>query len=424
MRRRLAIGFGLLIAIPVVGVPLWIATHRTDLPSPGDADLALERSDIPAGENGFEHWREAAALLHWPEEREWDERLRAIRSGELWDPDWTEETIARNAPAMAELRRGLAAPAFQLPPHRHMPEKDGVLEVLFDVQRLVKLAGADARLRLAAGDPRGAVERALLGMRAGRKLSGAEGAELIEMMLATACQGIGLADLEGAVREAPLTREQARSLAAHLESERWSPADWDRAWAAEYQQGKAILRGFDVSEGTYDGILGWIPPDYLWQPNRTFSALAERYRDLQGRGALDCRESHSSWPTRDEQRLELARDLLSPNPTGAVLVAIAMPKFAHFDLKRCHLETRISLVQTLIAAKAYWLDEGALPARLGDLVPDYLDALPADRFVGAPLRYSRERQLVYSVGEDFADAGGGDPPDTGNAAEPGLSLAF
>ncbi len=363
-------------------------------------------------------------LLQWPEDREWDERLNAIRSGEEWDPAWIEATLARSAPAMAALQRGLAAPAFQVPPHSHLSAEDEVLDALIGVQRLVKLAGAGARLRLAAGDPRGAVEGALLGIRAGRRLSSAPGTGLIEMMLAKTYQGIGLADLERVVRAVPLTREWAHSLAARLESERWSSADWDRTWAAEYQQGKATLSGFDINEGTYDGILGLIPSDYLWQPNRTFSSLAERYRDFQGRGALDCRESHSSWPTRDERRLELAAALLSPNPVGAMLVELAMPNFERFELRRCHLETRISLVQTLIAAKAYWHEEGTLPARLGDLVPDYLEAVPVDRFVGAPLRYSRERQLVYSVGEDFADAGGGDSPDPGHAAEPGLSLAF
>jgi hypothetical protein len=43
---------------------------------------------------------------------------------------------------------------------------------------------------------------------------------------------------------------------------------------------------------------------------------------------------------------------------------------------------------------------------------------------GAPLRYSRERQVVYSVGEDFTDSGGGCDFDLHNAAEPALRIAF
>ena len=93
-------------------------------------------------------------------------------------------------------------------------------------------------------------------------------------------------------------------------------------------------------------------------------------------------------------------------------------------IKRCHAETKLSLVQALIAAKAYWDAEGSLPARLGDLVPEYLDRFPHDRFEGALLRYSRERQVVYSAGDDFTDSDGGDEFDLGNAAEPAVSLSF
>lgn len=39
-----------------------------------------------------------------------------------------------------------------------------------------------------------------------------------------------------------------------------------------------------------------------------------------------------------------------------------------------------------------------------------LHALPVDPYDGAPLRYSRERGIVYSVGADFADTGGSSLP--------------
>ena len=46
-------------------------------------------------------------------------------------------------------------------------------------------------------------------------------------------------------------------------------------------------------------------------------------------------------------------------------------------------------------------------------MPDYLPAVPRDPFDGAPFRYSAERRLVYSVGENLVDDGGTDERQQG-----------
>jgi hypothetical protein len=60
----------------------------------------------------------------------------------------------------------------------------------------------------------------------------------------------------------------------------------------------------------------------------------------------------------------------------------------------------------LLACRAYEEATGHLPETLEELVPDYLPAIPRDPFDGQPFRYSAERRLVYSVGENLADDGG------------------
>jgi hypothetical protein len=115
---------------------------------------------------------------------------------------------------------------------------------------------------------------------------------------------------------------------------------------------------------------------------------------------------------------------VSQNPVGNIMVEIATPHFDRFDMKRCHLETKIALLRTLIGSKAYWDTHGRLPSSLDDLVPRYLADLPHDRFGGNRLAYSEARRVAYSVGEDFLDAGGGEPHDPSDANEPAISLAF
>ena len=69
------------------------------------------------------------------------------------------------------------------------------------------------------------------------------------------------------------------------------------------------------------------------------------------------------------------------------------------------------LAATALAVRWYACEHGGvLPARLGDLVPRYLPALPSDPLAegGPPLGYVAEskRPVVYSVGENGKDDGG------------------
>jgi hypothetical protein len=66
----------------------------------------------------------------------------------------------------------------------------------------------------------------------------------------------------------------------------------------------------------------------------------------------------------------------------------------------------VGAVRLLLASKAYELEHGKLPGCLEDPVPDYIDAIPSDAYDGKPLRYSKERKIVYSVGSDRIDSGG------------------
>ena len=80
---------------------------------------------------------------------------------------------------------------------------------------------------------------------------------------------------------------------------------------------------------------------------------------------------------------------------------------------------------TSIAIQRYRLEHPALPEKLEELVPAFLDAVPTDPFDGEPIRYrvDEDRYTVYSVGPDGVDDGGhvalpesrNEPPDVGFA---------
>lgn len=69
--------------------------------------------------------------------------------------------------------------------------------------------------------------------------------------------------------------------------------------------------------------------------------------------------------------------------------------------------------EAAVAMFEYRAATGDWPASLDALVPDYLEAVPADVYDGGPLKYAVEkgdsqRLLLYSVGENFADDRGWD----------------
>jgi hypothetical protein len=68
-----------------------------------------------------------------------------------------------------------------------------------------------------------------------------------------------------------------------------------------------------------------------------------------------------------------------------------------------------------LAIRAYWLDHGRNPAKLADLVPDYLPEVPKDPFNGGQLVYrlAPNGYLLYSVGVNGVDDGGKNSGPTG-----------
>ena len=82
------------------------------------------------------------------------------------------------------------------------------------------------------------------------------------------------------------------------------------------------------------------------------------------------------------------------------------PSFHGMIAARCKTKAVSRCCGLLLLLKAYQLDHGHLPATLDALVPDYLAQVPADPFDGKPMRYSAERKIVYSVGENLTDEAG------------------
>jgi hypothetical protein len=110
-------------------------------------------------------------------------------------------------------------------------------------------------------------------------------------------------------------------------------------------------------------------------------------------------QSHDqlSEATDGRQRSGLMTRLIAPS------VSVAIETLAK-------VEAADACAHVAVAMTRYRLDQGALPSKLDELVPKYLDAIPVDPFDGHPLRLAvKDNQwIIYSVGPDGVDDGGAD----------------
>ncbi len=96
-----------------------------------------------------------------------------------------------------------------------------------------------------------------------------------------------------------------------------------------------------------------------------------------------------------------------------ILTRMIVPALTRMLDKAAEADAARLTARAALAAAAYRANQGKLPARLDDLVPQYLDAVPTDPFDGKPIRMAVAATGVvfYSVGEDLKDDGGSQEAD-------------
>lgn len=89
---------------------------------------------------------------------------------------------------------------------------------------------------------------------------------------------------------------------------------------------------------------------------------------------------------------------------GQILACILMPAGSSLAAAEIRSQIQREMVDTGLAVAEYRLDNGRLPETLDQLVPQYLAAVPRDRFAGHPLTYRifEDGFELVSVGHDGA----------------------
>lgn len=146
----------------------------------------------------------------------------------------------------------------------------------------------------------------------------------------------------------------------------------------------------------------------FFKPNRTKNTIFRAYAEIAEQADQPQSKQNHSFGSSLVNRMEREGfgRWLSRNLVGDLLIAILLPSTEKVLERVVERQTGGQALRLAFALKAYHQETGELPDDLDTLMPQYIDAIPLDPYDRQPMRYSKDRAIIYSVGNDFIDHGG------------------
>jgi hypothetical protein len=429
-------------------------------------DPCLTQRPVPIAqeENAFPIWRKASAML---KALEGDSQLqaRALSSGlaSLSDEELAglRRWLDQARPALESFTEGIALGKLRFPEEEAEEDLTRHSWDLVDAAALAKakllLAGFDCR----DGDHASAARHAAEGLTAGGMIVEA-GGPLIDYMVGTVVEQTAIGAMLSLV-DAGLGSSSVKWLLARLGKDPDPSEDARRAYAAEFRFSVERTRSLAVcledAQSPAEAVAKWFVPDPVEPyPSREEERkplvdaiekiMAESDPPLDVHATVVQLGAHradfakgvaGSWPACSDRvkaaysaEGDMGQAILDmvDDPVGHVLRGLekvpreggnVLGRYSHEQYGGTRTMAEMMLRRPMLrrAARAalalhlFEMRQGRLPEKLDELVTaGILDSVPSDPFAEKPLRYSRERRRVWSVGPDETDDGGHDKPMT------------
>lgn len=369
---------GLAILAAVAAVCFW-----PDSEAPDDADLMPK--PVAAGEEAFRDFQALGASIDAsPEERAF---ITAQSSGGVTDAPRVEALLARNKSALELFGRFASHRSFSDPSFRDLSKVtfETPIPQFHPVVTAARLTALRSDLLLAEGKADEALQEALRAHDAGRMMM-SSGSQLIEFLVgvliledavkrvraAALSPGVSRAGRMAAARRLGAPTRGAASLQEALRYE-YVMAAWTAEHLIEMAGRDERFKESPAAPLARVGV--------LYNPKATRALFAERYRLIVGEAGKPCRDA--SLPPLERPSL-----VPRPNLVGIIVHHIAIPEFGKIYGRRCASDAAVASAAVDIAVESYRRDHDGAPPSLAALVPEYLDAVPADPHTGEPPAYA------------------------------------
>ena len=263
------------------------------------------------------------------------------------------------------------------------------------------------------GNDREALEIALKVVDVGQNIQESQGS-LIEYLIALAIKGIGLqAAHQIVIQSTTLSPELLTNYINKLEHYKNNENGLKIVWKVEY-----LLHLNGIDSITSYGKLNFF---YL-QPNRIKNLETQFAKIRIDNTNIPCAFIKDEIESTDRQ--SFFRSIITENFIGQALFSAANNSLNSVNNKKCQEDLIVSSTQLTAALKAHWLENGSYPPLLEALTPKYISVVPTDPFDSEPIRYSKDKKIIYSVGEDGIDSGGSVGDDWRKMPDPTFSVDF
>ncbi len=402
--KKLFIGCLSFSFLMLLGLVISLVLFLKDDPPPNDSDLIFTYSKIPDEENGFLILQQAVAALDRTDEE--IGKIADMAADEAWDAAAAADLLKRNEQALQLWAKALGYERIQVP---EVKGYFALLPYLSKRRDLACLVSVKARLLAREGKGKEAFDLAMSIVRMGYKLEDDDGC-LINYLVAIAIKAIGMHRLKALIPECKLPPGTLSAYARELGKYRHNQPGAAASLKLEYAMAANTLDDLAAGRYSHDILddMGMLPFGFLpgmCKPNRTRAKFARAFRTL----IVNLKRPQALAQPLPESISGVPALLKSGNAMGEVLYRRMGGGLAKVPVTAHQLSDEVAAGQLMLALKAYKLKNGELPKELKALVPDYLPEIPKDAFDGKPLRYSLEKKIIYSVGEDLKDDGGMTP---------------
>jgi hypothetical protein len=362
-------------------------------------DLMPTRTKAPAAEtNGYAFLKQRWENLPKAPAESRSKITKMLAGTEAWDPAWVEQQRVKGVSLADDLKNALLLSEFSTPIYAELRDVgDDAGTWLMHPVRLLFLEMEGKRR---SGDWMGALAiRKDLHELGRRHLQGSR--SLIALLVGVSINSILCQDTCHLFEAGKTSREQAADLAALWQADLPFIPAWEEAMRHETLLSRnsieLLCKGNDVVPGHPTPLRQRI----FFKPNQTINGFHKQRRALLQQ-AFQISSSPPAPPIQeDEASLRWLR-YLNANYYGKMVldstggyekIIPGMTDNAFFRPRA--LRVRIAIFR--------WLLEhpGKLPAKLEELVPDFLPEVPADPWNGQPLQWDPASKIISAVGSDW-----------------------
>jgi hypothetical protein len=370
-----------------------------------DSDLIPMRTEVPVESNAFWTLLKATNELYWPKSQ--DNKLSDLSKNTNWDDSLAAEVVEKNHAYLDWFDKSFQQPFLLVPGPKTFAEEDSYLDGWKAISRVESIRG---EVLFRAHDEKAAFGSTLKIIKFGQRAENS-GGPIIHYLVGATIKTVGLQRIQQMTVQTTLPEADLMGLIRELDSLGSNKEGLTNALKVEYQTQRKLLddfaRGKTAATNSGEQMMISIGMTPFFNATRTKMEFAQSARVIRdGMSKPFAEIPWSDLPVVETNRSILKR-LIKGNVVGDILFDLLGPSSKGFSKRKSREAVSVTATQLLLALKICKMRHDKLPESLSELAPEFFPQVPLDDFDGKPFRYLPGKKLIYSIGPDLKDSGGG-----------------